>query len=77
MAAPSAAARRRASTVRVEDGGREEGVAAGRHDQAEVHQPAEEELGVREDAADVAGGDGARCDVGALVVGELAGVFGN
>ena len=53
--------------VCADDAGGEEGVAVGRHDEAEVHEAAEEELVVFEAGEDVAGGDAAVAGGAALV----------
>jgi len=73
--------------VALDDGGREVCVAVGRHDEAEVHQPAEPDAVVAHDGQHVAEGDAAlggvaahvgleaRLDVGALVLAQPLGLL--
>ena len=58
--------------VRLDDPGGEEGVAVGGDDEAEVHEAAEENLGVFEHVDDVADADGAFGGGAALVFEEAA-----
>jgi hypothetical protein len=76
-----------AVAIGLDDSGGKVGISIGRDDEAKVHEPAEEDLEVFEDAADVTAADLALgsglalvdletgADVGTLVLGEPLGVF--